>query len=120
MVTTLLLVILGFVAGLLGALTGIGGGVLLTPFLALHFGIPIRQAIGTSLCQLLDYSATRDGAAAFRSTFNQREATLVDLKDRDICGERREMHSPSAHRDRRNLAGIMSASEKSTIHLSGR
>ncbi len=37
---TVLLVILGFFAGLLGALTGIGGGVLLTPILALHFGIP--------------------------------------------------------------------------------
>jgi len=35
-----LLVLLGFFAGLLGALTGIGGGVLLTPVLALHFGIP--------------------------------------------------------------------------------
>ena len=43
---TALLVVLGFVAGLLGALTGIGGGVILTPILALHFGIPIRQAIG--------------------------------------------------------------------------
>ena len=34
------LVAFGFCAGLLGALTGIGGGVLMTPILALHFGIP--------------------------------------------------------------------------------
>ena len=44
---TVLLMILGFFAGLLGALTGIGGGVLLTPILALYLGIPIREAIGT-------------------------------------------------------------------------
>ena len=51
---TALLVIFGFCAGLLGALTGIGGGVLLTPILALHFGIPIRQAIGTCLLYTSD------------------------------------------------------------------
>jgi len=51
-----LLVLLGFFAGLLGALTGIGGGVLLTPILALHFGIPIRQAIGTSLVAVITTS----------------------------------------------------------------
>ena len=54
---TVLLLILGFGAGLLGALTGIGGGVLLTPLLALQFGIPIRQAIGTSLVAVITTSA---------------------------------------------------------------
>src|SRR3984885_7626254 len=52
-----LLVLLGFFAGMLGALTGIGGGVLLTPILALHFGIPIRQAIGSSLVAVITTSA---------------------------------------------------------------
>ena len=54
---TALLVVLGFFAGLLGALTGIGGGILLTPILALHFGVPIRQAIGTSLVAVITTSA---------------------------------------------------------------
>ena len=54
---TALLIILGFFAGLLGALTGIGGGVLLSPILALYFGIPIRQAIGTSLVAVITTSA---------------------------------------------------------------
>ena len=49
---TVLLMILGFFAGLLGALTGIGGGVLLTPILALYFGIPIREALSLSDSQL--------------------------------------------------------------------
>src|SRR5208283_5504710 len=50
---SLLLVLLGFFAGLLGAMTGIGGGILLSPILALHFGIPICQAIGTSLVAVI-------------------------------------------------------------------
>jgi uncharacterized protein len=52
-----LLLVMGFFAGLLGVLTSIGGGVLLTPILALHFGIPIRQAIGTSLVAVITTSA---------------------------------------------------------------
>ena len=51
------LVVLGFFAGLLGALTGIGGGVLLSPLLVLYFGVPLRQAIGTSLVAVITTSA---------------------------------------------------------------
>jgi uncharacterized membrane protein YfcA len=55
------LVVLGAVAGGLGSLTGIGGGLIITPVLTLAFGVPIRQAIGTSLCCVI---ATSSGAAA--------------------------------------------------------
>ncbi len=55
------LVVLGFAAGSLGALTGIGGGIVVTPILTLFFGVPIHQAIGTSLCCVI---ATSSGAAA--------------------------------------------------------
>ena len=46
-----LLVLLGFFAGLLGALTGIGGGVLLTPILPciLEFPSGRRLALALSL-----------------------------------------------------------------------
>ena len=36
-------------AGFLGALTGLGGGVIIVPLLALVFGIDLRYAIGASL-----------------------------------------------------------------------
>ena len=36
-------------AGFLGALTGLGGGVVIVPLLALVFGVDIRYAIGASL-----------------------------------------------------------------------
>ena len=48
-------------AGLLGALTGLGGGVVITPALVLLFGVDLRYAIGASLVSVI---ATSSGAAA--------------------------------------------------------
>jgi uncharacterized protein len=50
-----------FLAGLLGALTGLGGGVVIVPFLVLAFGVDIRYAMGASLISVI---ATSSGAAA--------------------------------------------------------
>jgi len=49
------------VAGMLGALTGLGGGVVIVPVLALLFKVDIRYAIGASLVSVI---ATSSGAAA--------------------------------------------------------
>ena len=76
---TILLVILGFCAGLLGALTGIGGGVLLTPILALHFGISIRQAIGTSLVAVITTSAASSSVHLQRHTTDIRLGMTLEL-----------------------------------------
>ncbi len=57
-----LLVGLGaFAAGLLGALTGLGGGIVIVPLLTLAFGVDLRYAIGASLISVI---ATSSGAAA--------------------------------------------------------
>jgi uncharacterized protein len=48
-------------AGLLGSLTGLGGGVVLVPLLTLLFKVDIRYAIGASLVSVI---ATSSGAAA--------------------------------------------------------
>ena len=48
-------------AGLLGSLTGLGGGVVIVPLLALAFGVDIRYAIGASLVSVI---ATSSGAAS--------------------------------------------------------
>jgi uncharacterized membrane protein YfcA len=57
-----LLVALGsWIAGFLGALTGLGGGVVLVPLLTLFFKVDIRYAIGASLVSVI---ATSSGAAA--------------------------------------------------------
>jgi len=47
--------------GFLGALTGLGGGVVIVPMLALVFGIDMRYAIGASLVSVI---ATSSGAAS--------------------------------------------------------
>lgn len=48
-------------AGLLGALTGLGGGVVIVPALTVLFGVDIHYAIGASLVSVI---ATSSGAAA--------------------------------------------------------
>jgi len=47
-------------AGFLGALTGLGGGVVITPALTLLLGVNLRYAIGASLVSVI---ATSSGAA---------------------------------------------------------
>lgn len=49
------------IAGFLGALTGLGGGVVLVPMLTVLLGVDIRYAIGASLVSVI---ATSSGAAA--------------------------------------------------------
>ena len=48
-------------AGVIGALIGLGGGVIITPLLVLAFGVDIRYAMGAALCSVI---ATSSGAAA--------------------------------------------------------
>ncbi len=50
-----------FFAGFLGALTGLGGGVVIVPMLVLLFHVDLRYAIGASLVSVI---ATSSGAAA--------------------------------------------------------
>ena len=52
---------LSLLAGFLGALTGLGGGVVVVPALTLALGVDIKYAIGASLVSVI---ATSSGAAA--------------------------------------------------------
>ena len=58
---TLLIGVGAMLAGFLGSLTGLGGGVVIVPLLSLVFGVDIRYAIGASLVSVI---ATSSGAAA--------------------------------------------------------
>ena len=62
-VLTLALLVAGgsFGAGLLGALTGLGGGIVVVPMLTLLFHVDLRYAVGASLVSVI---ATSSGAAA--------------------------------------------------------
>ncbi|MEX6691286.1 sulfite exporter TauE/SafE family protein [Danxiaibacter flavus] len=61
LVFTLIILAGAFVAGMLGSLTGLGGGVVLIPLLTLIFHVDIRYAIGASLISSI---ANSSGAAA--------------------------------------------------------
>lgn len=58
---TAIIAAVSFAAGLLGSLTGLGGGVVLVPLLTIFFHVDIRYAIGASLVSVI---ATSSGAAA--------------------------------------------------------
>ncbi len=61
LIFTLLIGLAAVAAGFLGALTGLGGGVVIVPVLALAFGVDLHYAIGASLVSVI---ATSSGAAA--------------------------------------------------------
>ena len=58
---TCIVAAVSFVAGLVGAITGLGGGVIVVPVLAIALGVDLRYAIGASLVSVI---ATSSGAAA--------------------------------------------------------
>jgi len=58
---TLIVWLGAMLAGFLGALTGLGGGVVIVPMLVLVFGVDLRYAIGASLVSVI---ATSSGAAS--------------------------------------------------------
>jgi uncharacterized membrane protein YfcA len=56
-----LMLLISMIAGLVGALVGIGGGILVVPALTLVFGVPIQYAIGASIVSVI---ATSSGSAS--------------------------------------------------------
>ena len=58
---TLAVGLVSLVAGLLGSLTGMGGGIVIVPVLTLLFGVDIHYAMGASLISVI---ATSSGAAS--------------------------------------------------------
>jgi uncharacterized membrane protein YfcA len=56
-----LMLLFSVIAGIVGALVGVGGGILVVPALTLLFGIPIQYAIGASIVSVI---ATSSGSAS--------------------------------------------------------
>src|SRR5262249_49059100 len=57
---SLVLLVASIFAGLIGALTGLGGGVIVVPILVLVFGVDIHHASGAALISVI---STSSGAA---------------------------------------------------------
>jgi uncharacterized membrane protein YfcA len=58
---TVIVLVGAFLAGLVGSLTGLGGGVIIIPLLTLALGVDIHYAIGASIVSVI---ATSSGSAA--------------------------------------------------------
>ncbi|MFY7896653.1 MAG: TSUP family transporter, partial [Phycisphaerales bacterium] len=66
-------------AGFLGALTGLGGGVVIVPTLMIVFGVDLHYAIGASLIAVIATS-TGSAAAYVRDGFtNIRVGVLLEV-----------------------------------------
>jgi uncharacterized membrane protein YfcA len=52
-ITIALLAVLGLLAGCLGGMFGVGGGIIVVPILILGFGLDARHAVGTSLVMII-------------------------------------------------------------------
>lgn len=62
MLDLLLLVVFGFLIGILASMTGIGGGIFIVPILTFFYGFKVQNATGTSLTAII--------FTALASTFN--------------------------------------------------
>lgn len=72
-------VLAGTVAGALGALFGIGGGVLLVPFLVVGLHLPMQQAVGVSLVTVIATSSAVASGTAGRQLINLRLGILLEV-----------------------------------------
>ena len=69
----------GVLAGGLGALLGIGGGVFLVPFLNSVVGLPIKIAVATSLMTVIATSSAVSVSTAGRNLINLRLGMLLEV-----------------------------------------
>jgi uncharacterized membrane protein YfcA len=69
----------GTVAGALGALLGIGGGVFLVPFLNVVVGLPVKVALATSLISVIATSSAVSAETAGRGLINLRLGMLLEV-----------------------------------------
>lgn len=77
--TALLLLVLGFGAGLLGSLMGLGGGIIVVPALTQLFGIPFREAVAASLVTIVASSSASSAAYVRRGQVDVRVAVVLEL-----------------------------------------
>src|SRR3954453_7028871 len=68
-----------FGAGAIGALVGLGGGVLIVPILTIGFDLDIRLAIGASIVSVIATSSGAGAALVRDRLTNVRIATLLQV-----------------------------------------
>src|SRR5437016_11431046 len=69
----------GAMAGVLGALLGLGGGVFLVPVLNLGFGLPIRSASAVSLITVIATSSATSASRGRLQLVNLRLGMVLEI-----------------------------------------
>lgn len=77
--TTLALFLMGGLAGVLGALLGLGGGVFLVPFFVLVLHLPMHTAVGVSLTTVIATSSVISAGTAGRRLMNMRLGMTLEV-----------------------------------------
>ncbi|KRM98632.1 sulfite exporter TauE/SafE family protein [Loigolactobacillus rennini] len=77
--TVLIILGVGILAGIFGAILGIGGGIILTPVLTLGFGLDIKYAIGASIISVIATSSGATIAYVKDDLLNLRVAMFLEI-----------------------------------------
>ncbi|MFB3855593.1 MAG: sulfite exporter TauE/SafE family protein [Vicinamibacterales bacterium] len=75
----LLLFAAGSLAGLTGALLGLGGGIFMVPFLAMGLHLPMQAAVGISLATVIATSSVVSAGTAGRRLINVRLGMVLEI-----------------------------------------
>jgi len=79
LLATLILVLLGFLSGALGAIVGIGGGIIMIPVLTLYFHLPFPQAVGASLVAVIATSTATSSVHVERHVTDMKLGMTLEL-----------------------------------------
>ncbi|HVX13403.1 MAG TPA: sulfite exporter TauE/SafE family protein [Pirellulales bacterium] len=74
-----MLVAAGAATGVLGAILGIGGGVFLIPVLVIGLGLPMHEAVGTSIISVIATSTAVASTNVERGTANMRLGMTLEI-----------------------------------------
>ena len=75
----LLLLVAGSLTGILGAILGIGGGVLLIPLLVIALDLPMHHAVATSIVSVIATSTAVASTNVERGTANMRLGMTLEI-----------------------------------------
>ena len=77
--TALLMLCIGIFAGVMGAILGIGGGMIITPIVTLALGMDIKYAIGASIIAVIATSSGSTIAFLRDDVLNLRVAMFLEI-----------------------------------------
>lgn len=97
LVFSIVLLIGAYFAGLLGSLTGLGGGVIVIPLLTLAFGVDIRYAIGAALLASIATSSGSASAYVKEGITNIRLGMFLEIATTigAVCGALIAIYTPT-------------------------